>query len=225
LDDARIDFPCGRVWHNRSLTQPESTESIMSLPLRDEYHHTYADYRSWPDEPRYELIDGVTYAMTGPARRHQEVLGEIFRQVANALTGKPCRPYIAPFDVRLPRANENDDRIDTVVQPDLMVVCDPAKLDQRGCRGAPDWVVEVLSPSTASHDHILKRRAYEQAGVKEFWLVHPVDYIVTIYLLGAAGYGKPDVVEMKGSLPVGILPEIVINWDQLPAETPALTDR
>ncbi len=197
----------------------------MSLPRLDEHRHTYAEYRSWPDQPRYELIDGIAYAMTGPARRHQEVLLEIARQVANALTEKPCRPYIAPFDVRLPRSNESDDAIDTVVQPDLMVVCDPHKLDDHGCRGAPDWVVEVLSPSTASHDHILKRRAYERAGVKEFWLVHTVDRIVTIYLLGAEGYGKPDVVEMKGSVPVGILPEIVIDWDQLPAETPPPTGR
>ena len=197
----------------------------MSLPRRDEHRHTYADYCSWPDQPRYELIDGVAYAMTGPARRHQEVLGEIFRQVANTLIGTPCRPYIAPFDVRLPQSDESDDRVDTVVQPDLMVVCDPNKLDERGCRGAPDWVVEVLSPSTASHDHILKRRAYERAGVREYWLVHPVDCIVTIYRLGAEGYGRPDVVEMRGSVPVGILPEIVINWDRLPAESLVPTGR
>lgn len=193
-------------------------KNAMSLPLRDEQLHTYAEYCSWPDQPRYELIDGLAYAMSGPVRRHQEVLGELFRQVANALHGKPCRPYIAPFDVRLPRANEADNRVDTVVQPDLMVVCDKTKLDERGCRGAPDWVVEVLSPSTASHDHILKRRLYERVGVREFWLVHPVDRIVTIYLLGVDGYGKPEVVDMKGLLPVGILPEIVVDWDLMPAE-------
>ncbi|MDP2751075.1 MAG: Uma2 family endonuclease [Rhodocyclaceae bacterium] len=191
----------------------------MGLPLRNtDKHYTYADYRSWPESPRYELVDGVAYAMSSPRRRHQEVLGEIFRQVANALEGRPCRPYIAPLDVRLSNADEADDRVDTVVQPDLMVVCDPDKLDELGCRGAPDWIIEVLSPSTASHDHILKRRVYERAGVREYWIAHPVDGIVTIYALNAGNYGKPEVVEMKGVLSVAILPEVAIDWDRLPLE-------
>jgi len=131
----------------------------MGLPKRDIEYHTYADYCSWPDDARYELIDGVAYAMgPAPVRRHQGILGEVFRQVANVLEGSPCRPYIAPFDVRLPKAGEIDDEVNTVVQPDLVVICDRAKLDDKGCRGAPDWVVEVLSPSTAGHDQILKRR-------------------------------------------------------------------
>ena len=114
----------------------------MGLPLRDALRHTYGDYLAWPEDVRYELIDGIAYALDSPPLRlHQEVLGEIARQVCNALQLKPCRPYIAPFDVRLPRADEADRDIDTVVQPDLVVVCDRAKLDERGCRGAPDWVV------------------------------------------------------------------------------------
>ena len=140
----------------------------MGLPLRDAQHHTYGDYLAWPEDVRYELIDGIAYALDSPPLRlHQEVLGEIARQVCNALQLKPCRPYIAPFDVRLPRADEADRDIDTVVQPDLVVVCDRAKLDERGCRGAPDWVVEVLSPATAGHDLIVKRRLYERVGVRE----------------------------------------------------------
>ncbi len=138
----------------------------MSLPQRDEQHHTYGEYLQWPDDRRYELIDGVAYAMTpAPTRRHQEVLLEIARQVANALLHHACKAFIAPFDVRLPKGDEADEQVDTVVQPDLSVVCDPDKLDERGCRGAPDWVVEVLSPATASHDHKLKRAVYERAGV------------------------------------------------------------
>jgi Uma2 family endonuclease len=185
----------------------------MGLAQRDLEYHCYADYCSWPDDVRYELIDGVAYAMgPAPLRVHQKVLFEIGRQVADILEGKPCEVYLAPFDVRLPKADEADDLIDTVVQPDLSVICDPMKLDRRGCRGAPDWVVEVLSRSTARHDQMLKRRVYERAGVKELWLVHPGDRIVLIYRLDAGRYGAPDVFELKDSLPVGIMPDIVIDW-------------
>lgn len=187
----------------------------MGLPKRDGERHTYGDYLTWPEETRYELIDGVAYAMApAPMRQHQEVLGELFRQVANALLGHPCRAFIAPFDVRLPKAEEADEAIDTVVQPDLSVVCDPHKLDARGCRGAPDWIVEVLSPATAGHDHILKRAVYERAGVREYWLVHPVDRIVTVYRLEGGRFGVPEVRELKGRQEVKVLPEVVIDWDR-----------
>lgn len=191
----------------------------MGLAQRDYEHHTYADYCSWPDDVRYELIDGVAYAMgPAPLRVHQKVLGEIFHQVRSALEGKPCEVYIAPFDVRLPKAEEIDNDVDTVVQPDLVVICDRAKLDDKGCRGAPDWVVEVLSPSTAGHDQILKRALYQRVGVREYWLVHPVDRIVTIYTLNAGSYGAPDMRELVGTLAVGALPEIVIDWERVVRE-------
>ncbi len=191
----------------------------MGLPRRDIEYHTYADYCSWPDDVRYELIDGVAYAMgPAPVRRHQGMLLELARQVANILDGSPCRPYIAPFDVRLPKTDEIDNDVDTVVQPDLVVICDRAKLDDKGCRGAPDWVVEVLSPSTAGHDQILKRALYQRVGVREYWLVHPVDRIVTIYTLDAGSYGAPDVRELVGTLAVGVLPEIVIDWERVVRE-------
>jgi Uma2 family endonuclease len=110
---------------------------------------TYADYCHWPDDERWELIDGVAYAMAAPGLIDQTVVGELFRQIANPLVGKPCRPFVAPLDVRLPHGNEADDDISTVVQPDITVVCDPAKLDERGCRGAPDWVISCTpAPST-----------------------------------------------------------------------------
>ncbi len=185
----------------------------MGLPLRDDAYHTYADYCRWPEGVRYELIDGAAYAMApAPARVHQEILGELCFQARSALEGSACRRYIAPFDVRLPKADEADEKIDTVVQPDLLVVCDPAKLDERGCRGAPDWVVEVLSPSTAGHDQILKLAVYERSGVPEVWLVHPTDRTVTVYRLQAGAYGRPAIHELTGSLAVVNLPAIVIGW-------------
>jgi Uma2 family endonuclease len=118
----------------------------------------------------------------------------------------------------LPKAEESDNEVDTVVQPDLVVICDRAKLDDKGCRGAPDWVVEVLSPSTAGHDQILKRALYQRVGVREYWLVHPVDRIVTLYTLNSGSYGVPDVRELVGTLAVSVLPEIVIDWERVVRE-------
>ena len=188
----------------------------MGLALRQEKHYTYADYLTWPDDARYELIDGEAFLMApAPLIEHQEVAGEVFRQLANQLDGKPCRPYVAPVDVRLPRKNEADAAIDTVVQPDVLVVCDPSKIDRRGVRGAPDWLLEVLSPSTAAHDQIAKRRTYERAGVREYWLVHPSDRTLTVYVLENGQYGRPDIYELKDETPIGVLPGVAIAWDAL----------
>ena len=193
----------------------------MGLALRTEKHYTYADYLQWPDDTRYELIDGEAFLMSpAPLVEHQEVAGEVFRQLANQLDGQPCRPYIAPVDVRLPRKDEADAAIDTVVQPDVLVVCDPHKIDRRGVRGAPDWVLEVLSPSTAAHDQIAKRRTYERAGVREYWLVHPGDRTLTVYVLDNGQYGRPEIYELKDATPIGVLPGVSIAWDALVERLP-----
>jgi Uma2 family endonuclease len=193
----------------------------MGLALRKEKHYTYADYLTWPDDARYELIDGEAFLMSpAPLVEHQEVAGEVFRQLANQLDGQPCRPYIAPVDVRLPRTDEADAAIDTVVQPDVLVVCDPHKIDRRGVRGAPDWVLEVLSPSTAAHDQIAKRRTYERAGVREYWLVHPGDRTLTVYVLENGQYGRPEIYELKDATPIGVLPGVSIAWDALSERLP-----
>ena len=193
----------------------------MGVALRKEKHYTYADYLTWPDDARYELIDGEAFLMSpAPLVEHQEVAGELFRQLANQLDGQPCRPYIAPVDVRLPRTDEADAAIDTVVQPDVLVVCDPSKIDRRGVRGAPDWLLEVLSPSTAAHDQIAKRRTYERAGVREYWLVHPSDRTLTVYVLDNGQYGRPEIYELKDATPVGVLPGVSIAWDGLGERLP-----
>ena len=167
----------------------------MSLALKDHQYHCYGDYLTWSDDVRYELIDGDAYLMApAPDLAHQEVAGEIFRQA--------------------------DERIDTVVQPDVLVVCDSNKLDRRGVRGAPDWVVEVLSPSTAGHDQIKKRQLYERHGVHEYWLIHPVDRVLTVYRLINGEYGKPELYELRGETAVSVLPVIVIQWDDLVTRLP-----
>jgi Uma2 family endonuclease len=186
----------------------------MGLPQRDALRHTYADYCAWPEDVRYELLDGTAYLMSpAPSRQDQELLGELYYQVRANLEGRPCRAYIAPFDVRLPKSNESDALVDTVVQPDLLVVCDAGKLDEGGMRGAPDWVVEVLSPATAAHDQTIKLAAYERARVPEVWLVHPVDRILTIYRDGAAGFSRPMISELRGRSAVEAVPGLAIDWD------------
>ena len=195
----------------------------MGQPLRKPITiFTYADYRAWPEDERWELINGEAYAMAAPGLGHQTAVGELFVQISVFLRGKPCRPFVAPFDVRLPRGKEADDDVTTVVQPDISVICDPAKLDERGCRGAPDWVIEVLSPSTAAKDQIQKLAAYERAGVREVWLVHPTDHVVIVYTLSAAGsYGKPAIHETRETLAPGLFPELLIEWGLIfPNESP-----
>ncbi len=193
----------------------------MGLAQRDHQLHTYGEYLNWPEDVRYELIDGVAYLMSpAPSLDHQQFVVEISRQLGNALEGKPCRQFVAPVDVRLPKADEEDESVDTVVQPDVLVVCDEKKLDQRGVRGAPDLVIEVLSPSTAGHDHVLKRRVYERAGVREYWLVHPYDRMVTIYRLESGEFGKPEVAELTEPTKVGILDAVAIEWEALLERVP-----
>ena len=180
---------------------------------------TYGDYRQWLEDERWELIEGEAYAMSpAPTRTHQTILGEVFRQIANFLEGKPCQVFVAPFDVRMPEQNEADDEIINVVQPDILVVCDASKLDEKGCRGAPDWVIEVLSPSTASKDHVRKKSLYERHGVREYWLIHPTDHILTRYRLEGKAFGPALIEETEGSTKVDVLPGLTIEWEFMATE-------
>ncbi len=199
----------------------------MQPALDNQTRYTYRDYLTWPEDVRYELIDGRPYLMApAPTLEHQDIAGEIYRQLGNILEGKPCRPYIAPVDVLLPKEDEANEEIDTIVQPDVLVVCDPSKLQRRGIRGAPDFVVEVLSPSSAYHDHQRKREVYERAGVKEYWLVDPIERMILVYRLDDQGrYGKPEVWDMAGETPVSILPEVRIQWDSLMERLPPREDQ
>ena len=152
--------------------------------LQQDQHYTFADLLTWDDDDEYwELIDGVPYLMASPIRVHQSICGEIFRQLANFLTGKPCRVYSA-LGVRL-NADEGDD---TFLIPDISVVCDDAKLDKYGCRGAPDMVVEILSPSTSARDRWIKFNQYLQAGVREYWIVDPDSRTLSVHVLENGKY-------------------------------------
>jgi Uma2 family endonuclease len=190
----------------------------MGVALEATKHYTYADYLTWPDDVRYELVDGRPLLMSpAPTLTHQIIAGQVYRQLANQLEGHQCQALIAPLDVRLPKSNEDDDAVDTVVQPDVLVVCDPSKLSERGVRGAPDWILEVISPGNAAHDIVVKRQLYERAGVREYWLVHPLDRVLTVHRLGVEGlYGRPHLQTLEGRTDILVLPGVQIDWDALP---------
>nr|CAA6820231.1 MAG: Unknown protein [uncultured Thiotrichaceae bacterium] len=173
---------------------------------------TYADYAGWPEDEHWELIEGVAYAMSAPERIHQLVSFEVGFQIRRFLDQR-CAIYAAPFDVRLPEKDEVDDDVITVVQPDISIICDRDKLDRKGCRGAPDWVIEILSPSTALRDMDAKRWLYERHGVKEYWIIHPTDRWLMVYTLDDQGqYGHPQMVGLDEPTVSELFEGLVIDW-------------
>jgi Uma2 family endonuclease len=192
----------------------------MTLLKHDTRHYTYADYLTWSDSPDSELVNGTAYVREPPAPvpSHQTIVVELSRQAANALEQTPCRVFVAPLDVLLPKSTEEDDQVDTVVQPDVLIVSDLQKIDARRLRGAPDWIAEVLSPYTARHDQTVKLRAYERAGVREVWLVHPINRTVAIYRLEEGHYGRATLLELKGQTQLTAVPGVTIDWDRVLAK-------
>ena len=173
---------------------------------------TDADLLTWDEGERAEIINGEAYMMVGPTPLHQRVSGEIFRQLANYLVGNKCEVYSAPFDVRLFERDEDSlDDVDTVVQPDIMVICDKSKLDDHGCKGAPDMVIEILSPSTRRHDRLTKIDLYQRAGVREYWIVSPEEKAVQVLLLEDGHFAVKDFGADGDRLKVNILEDCFIE--------------
>lgn len=188
----------------------------MSKAAASEKGFTYADYLSWDDGSRWQIIEGAAQAMSpAPSRAHQSLLLAMASAAYRFFRRRPCEVYLAPFDVRLAEPEESEQEASTVVQPDLLVVCDAAKLDRRGCRGAPDWIVEILSPASAALDQVKKRHLYERHGVREYWLVHPIDRVVTVYRHQGDGFGPASISEARGLQTVSIFPELALDWDDL----------
>ncbi len=186
----------------------------MGYPAKNEdQRYTYGDYLKWLDDERWELINGTAYNMTpAPSVQHQRIVIELARQFANYFQGKACEVFVAPFDVRLPQGDEKDEDIDTVVQPDIVVVCDPGKLDEKGCRGGPDLVVEIISPSTVRKDLKEKLNLYERASVKEYWIFHPSDKTVMIFKPDTRGrYGRPEVSTPDDSIKTSLFEDLTID--------------
>ncbi len=165
-------------------------------------YYNYADYLRWQFEERVELIKGKLLKMSpGPNLRHQETSGNLYFNIKGCFINHPCRLYYAPFDVRLPVQDIKRKRDSTVVQPDLCIICDLAKLDDKGCNGAPDLVVEILSPGNTKHDMHTKFWLYEESGVKEYWMIQPNDRNVLVYSLkdgkyiGLPPFSEGDIIE------------------------------
>lgn len=161
---------------------------FQQLELTKQY--TYSDYLTWKFKERVELIRGWVVKMSpAPNVRHQRISGVMYRKLGDYFEDKPCEVFTAPFDVRLPlppnkvKAN----KIDTVVQPDIVVICDPAKLDEQGCIGAPDLVVEILSPGNTRREMKDKMELYQAAGVPEYWVVDPEHEFILVYTCNEAG--------------------------------------
>ncbi len=194
----------------------------MATPAPRGRHLTYADLRRWPEGRRWELVHGEAHEMTpAPSIRHQEIVGTLYLLLREALEASGCRVLVAPVDVVLAPPGTPDEAADTVLQPDVLVVCDPGQLTETHVRGAPDLVVEVVSPATALRDEGIKRDLYERAGVAEYWIVHPVDRVVLRYALDPQGrYGRPDVLGPRDTLRSTRFPDLAFDLADLLGPAP-----
>jgi len=179
----------------------------MAIPEKQSY--TVDDYYSFPEDLRAEIIDGQIYYQVAPSRIHQEILNSINNTIYNYIKSKggPCKIYPAPFAVKL---NENDK---TVVEPDISVICDKDKLDDRGCNGAPDWIIEITSPSNSGHDYVLKLNKYMVAGVREYWIVDPKTQSVFVYYFESEI--AVDKYTFQDKVKVNIFDDLTIDFSQL----------
>ena len=172
----------------------------MAFPAK-KIQYTFADVLSWDESEHIEIINGEAFAMAAPSRMHQKISMELSRQLANYLEGKKCEVYPAPFSVRLfEQDGDAPEDVDTLVEPDISLFCDRNKLDQYVCKGAPDMVIEVLSPSSHRHDQLVKLNLYQRAGVREYWIVDPENRIVRVMLLSDAGFLQPHEIYQQGDI-------------------------
>ncbi|ADY53271.1 protein of unknown function DUF820 [Pseudopedobacter saltans DSM 12145] len=195
---------------------PQSGEKIYSLnDINESLTYSYSNYLNWLFDERLELIRGKIFKMSpAPLRIHQKISVNLLRALANFLQGKPCDVYTAPFDVRFPTKSKADKDIYTVLQPDLCVICDKSKLDDRGCLGAPDLVVEILSPGNNKKELLNKYEIYEESGVKEYWVVSPSDKTLLIYTLNETGKYQPSkLFTLSEEVTSSVLPGFVLSID------------
>jgi Uma2 family endonuclease len=190
-----------------------SNITVEDLDFSTDY--TYADYLKWTFEDRLELIKGKLFKMSAPATNHQILCGRIFSELYNYLKGKPCMAFIAPYDVRLPRKSKADKDIITVVQPDAGIICDPSKIDKKGCIGAPDIVVEILSPGNTKKELRNKYEVYEESGVKEYWIIYPEEQTFLKYVLDEKGKFQPSHLMTAGDqITTPILPGFELDLEE-----------
>ena len=183
----------------------------MSEALARTNIYTEEDYYNLPENVRAELIDGQFYYMAAPSRVHQKILMFLSKTIANYIDSKngPCEVYPAPFAVKL---FSEDDK--NMVEPDISVICDPNKLTDRGCTGAPDWIVEIVSPSNSSHDYIRKLNLYADAGVREYWIVNPDKKSIYVYHLEETQF-ETTAYTLQDKIKVNIYDDLWIDFAEL----------
>jgi len=187
---------------------------METLQLDLDKRYTFADYLTWFDDKRRELIDGFIKMMSpAPVNIHQKISGNFYGFLWNYLRKKDCEVRYAPFDVRLPKNGEKEnDKIYTVVQPDLCIICDPSKIDEKGCIGAPDFIIEILSKGSSKHDAKIKYELYQRHGVREYWIVHPTEQTVLVYVLNNTGkYENIGIFAQDEKVKVNIFEDFYID--------------
>jgi len=181
--------------------------------------YTYADYLGFPEDARVELIDGVIYDMSpAPSRKHQKIVVELTTVINNYLKAskKFCEIYTAPFDVVLVEEGQDEKQAINVVQPDISIICDKRKLTDKGCVGAPEMIIEVVSEYNPSHDYVRKLNLYNQFKVKEYWIVNPYEESIVIYTYkDNIGYSSPKVYTFNDKVKVGIFEDLMIDFAQI----------
>lgn len=184
------------------------------MPLsQQDGEYSFADYLTWPEDQRWEIIDGIAYLQAAPSPIHQEISGNIFAQFHHYLSGKPCKVYAAPFCVRLPKGDEKkSEEVKKVVEPDISIVCNGSKIDEKGCNGAPDLIVEIMSPSSIKMDRFIKFNQYELAGVREYWIVEPEGKLVSVFVLQAdQRYGRPEIYTEDNEIKAAVFPDLFVD--------------
>jgi len=187
---------------------------MIKMPLpKEKNNYSFADYLTWSEDERWEIIDGIAYLQSAPSPIHQEISGGLFAQFYNYLSDKPCKVYHAPFCVKLMTDDvKTNEDIKKVVEPDITIVCDQSKIDDKGYNGAPDMIVEIISPASIKMDKFIKFNKYEKAGVKEYWIVEPEGKLVSVFTLqGDQRYGRPDIYTEDDKIKVAIFPDLVVN--------------
>lgn len=180
----------------------------MALPQRQIY--TEDDYYNLPESVRAELIDGQIYYQAAPGRIHQEILGALYYEIRDYINSKgdSCKVYPAPFAVKLNKDSKN------ILEPDISVICDKDKLDDRGCNGPPDWIIEIVSPGNPGHDYVLKLNKYMAAGVREYWIVNPMKQMVYVYSFKDKTFDTSPFT-FQDKIKASIYEDLTIDFSQL----------